>query len=212
MVNGGGGGGGCDQANGVFRLCGRPLVFRLGTVATDGRLPHQENCSLWKEFGWVTVWDLNPVVLVGIALTVGLRDLGGRKSLWLCVALIRESGPRSFWSALWGMTKNSGTSLSIAFLLLVRYMTCGWGQFSHFVRRAMSLNLGPAVLSRVLYLSAIVFLGRIGTCHVYHTPILHAFSENSVYGYLPSSVSNTFLRSGVEHVTDNGAVVGISLQ
>jgi hypothetical protein len=72
---------GCAYANGVFVAAEDLDIFRLGVVATGGRLSHQATCPLWKGFWLMAVWGLNPEVLWSLWLMAS-ATWGGNHFSW----------------------------------------------------------------------------------------------------------------------------------
>jgi hypothetical protein len=90
----GGGGGEGAYAKGILAVVEFLDFFKLGMIATGGRLSHQATCPLWNGF-WLDGFLWVELGSVGITLADGLCDLGD-KSLCLKASMTGEDGPCPF--------------------------------------------------------------------------------------------------------------------
>jgi hypothetical protein len=97
-----------EMVNGALLVCLRQQdfvvvegldSFKLGVVATGGRLSHQATCPMWKGFLLDGFLGVEPRS-VGIALANDLCDFG-RKSLWLKASRIAGGELCPFWIRPW---------------------------------------------------------------------------------------------------------------
>jgi hypothetical protein len=91
---------GCAYADGIIVAAEGFDFFRIGVVATGGRLFHQATCPLQKKVFWLDGSLGFETRIIGIALADGFCDLGG-KSLQLKASMIGDGGPCPFLIIPW---------------------------------------------------------------------------------------------------------------